>query len=139
LAGAAVIALLVWNIGLQQQLAGRDAVLATIADVLREGQPAHAVSGSAGSGYVIDTDGPGATFLVAGLDEPPAGRVYELWLIDAGGTALAVGVIDDADRELTVATVEDDLAGYAAFAVTVEEERVAAPTQDPVMVGAINN
>ena len=31
--------------------------------------------------------------------------------------------------------MEDDLAGFQTFAVTVETERVEAPTGDPVMVG----
>ena len=33
--------------------------------------------------------------------------------------------------------VEDDLAGFQTFAVTVEAERVEAPTGDPVMVGTL--
>jgi hypothetical protein len=38
-----------------------------------------------------------------------------------------------------VVALEQDLSGFALFAVTVEAERVDAPTGDPVMVGAIRN
>lgn len=142
LAGAAavlIIALGAWNIGLRQQIAVQEAALAAIADVVIGGQPAYSVTGQAGSGYVIDRDGPGATFLVAGLAELPAGEIYELWLLDAAGTALAVGTIEVADPGLAVVALEQDLTGFALFAVTVEEERVDAPSGDPVMVGAIRN
>ena len=39
------------------------------------------------------------------------------------------------DAAVAVVPVEDDLAGFQTFAVTVETERVEAPTGDPVMVG----
>ncbi|MGH2463277.1 MAG: anti-sigma factor domain-containing protein [Candidatus Limnocylindria bacterium] len=142
LAGAAavvIIALGAWNIGLRQQMAVQDAALSAIGEVVLGGQPAYAVRGPAGNGYVIDTEGPGATFLVAGLDELPTGDIYELWLLDAAGTPLAVGTIEVADPVLAVVALEQDLAGFATFAVTVEAERVGEPTGDPVMVGAISN
>jgi anti-sigma-K factor RskA len=142
LAGAAavvIVALAGWNVVLRQEMALRDAALSAIADVIRGGQPAYAVTGSAGSGYVIDSDGPGATFLVAGLEELPAGDIYELWLLDDAGTPLAVGTIDVADPMLAVVAVERDLSGFALFAVTVEAERLDAPTGDVVMAGSILN
>jgi len=142
LAGAAavvIIALGGWNIGLRQQMAVQDAALSAIADVVIGGQPAYSVTGLAGSGYVIDSDGPGSTFLVAGLEELPSGDIYELWLLDAAGTPLAVGTIEVADPGLAVVALEQDLSGFALFAVTVEAERVDTPTGDPVMVGAIRN
>lgn len=139
-AGAVVIiALGAWNIGLRQQMAVQEAALAAIGEVVIGGQPAYSVSGPAGSGYVIDNEGPGATFLVAGLEDLPDGDIYELWLLDAAGTPLAVGTIEVADPELAVVALEQDLAGFALFAVTVEAERVEAPTGDPVMVGAVSN
>jgi len=142
LAGAAavvIIALGGWNIGLRQQMAAQDAALSAIADIVIGGHPAYSVTGVAGSGYVIDSDGPGATFVVAGLDELPSGDIYELWLLDAAGTPLAVGTIEVADPGLAVVALEQDLSGFALFAVTVEAERVDAPTGEPVMVGAISN
>jgi anti-sigma-K factor RskA len=139
---AAVVVLLVgavsW-VGLRQQIATRDAALSAVADAISSGAPAFPVSGPAGTGYVIDTEGPGATFLVAGLESLPAGDLYEMWLIDAAGTPLAVGTIDQSNPDLVVATVEQDLAGFALFAVTVEQEPVDAPTSDPVMVATLTN
>ena len=63
-AAAAVIVLLVglWNLSLQSQIATRDAALSAVADAISGGAPAYPVTGAAGTGYVIDTEGPGATF-----------------------------------------------------------------------------
>lgn len=137
---AAVIVLLVgvvsW-VGLRQQVATQEAALSAIAEVVAGGAPAYPVSGPAGTGYVIDTDGPGASFLVAGLTEPPIGDIYVMWLLDAAGTPLAVGTIDATGSELTVATLEQDLVGFTIFAVTVEAGPVVAPTSDPVMAGQL--
>ena len=140
-AAAAVVVLLVglWNLSLQSQIATRDAALSAVADAISGGAPAYPVTGAAGTGYVIDTEGPGATFLVAGLESLPVGDLYEMWLIDAGGTALAVGTIDRSNPDLVVATLEQDLVGFAVFAVTVEPERVEAPTSEPVMAGTLTN
>ena len=140
LAGAAavlIVALVGWNVGLRQELAVREAALSAIADVVIGGQPAYSVTGQAGSGYVIDSDGPGATFLVAGLDELPSGDIYELWLLDAAGTPLAVGTIEVADPNLAVVALEQDLTGFATFAVTIEPERLESPTGHIVMAGSI--
>lgn len=142
LAGAAavvIVALVGWNVGLRQQMALQDAALSAIADVVIGGQPAYPVTGSAGSGYLIDSDGPGATLLVAGLHELPAGDIYELWLLDAAGTPLAVGTIDVADPRLAVVALERDLSGFKQFAVTIEPERVLSPTGEVVMAGAISD
>lgn len=138
-AAAAVVVLLVgiWNLSLQSQIATRDAALSAVAYAISGGAPAFPVSGSAGTGYVIDTEGPGATFLVAGLQQLPVGDQYEMWLLDAAGTPLAVGTIESSGGDLTVATVEQDLTGYALFAVTVEAGPVDAPTGAPVMAGEV--
>ena len=42
-----------------------------------------------------------------------------------------------ATNGVAVVPVEQDLSGFQTFAVTVEAERVDAPTTDPVMVGTI--
>ena len=110
-----------------------------VAEAISGGAPAYPVSGPAGTGYVIDTEGPGSTFLVAGLESLPSDELYEMWLLDADGTPLAVGTIEGSNADLVVATLEQDLAGFALFAVTVEPERVEAPSSDPVMAGPITN
>jgi anti-sigma-K factor RskA len=140
-AGAAAAALVAaaWGIGLRQEVATQQAALSAVADAIAGGYPAHPVSGPGGTGYVIDTSGTGATFLVAGLEELTGGDLYEMWLIDAAGTPLAVGTIEDANADLVVAAVERDLAGFTAFAVTVESERVSAPTSEPIMAGTVTD
>ncbi len=138
LAVAAVVASLavgVWNVGLQAQLGQRDASLRAVAAAIAEGQAAFRVEGSAGRGYVVDTPGAGAALVVADLEGLPADRLYELWLIDAAGTPVAVGTFSPSDGAVAVIAVERDLGGFTTFAVTVESERVAAPSGSPVMVG----
>jgi anti-sigma-K factor RskA len=138
-AGVVVLLVGIWNLSLQGQIAARDAALSAVAEAISGGAPAYPVSGPAGSGYVIDTSGPGSTFLVAGLESLPGDELYEMWLLDADGTPLAVGTIDESDAELVVATLEQDLTGFATFAVTVETEPVDTPSGDPVMLGPITN
>jgi anti-sigma-K factor RskA len=140
-AGAAAAALVAaaWGIGLRQEVVTQQAALSAVADAIAGGYPAHPVSGPGGTGYVIDTSGSGATFLVAGLEELAGGDLYEMWLIDASGTPLAVGTIEDANADLVVAAVEQDLTGFTTFAVTVEPQRVSAPTSEPIMAGTITD
>jgi anti-sigma-K factor RskA len=131
----AAIALGAWNIGLRSDLDQREAALRAVAAAIANGQTAFRVDGSAGRGYVVDTPGEGASLVVADLKSLPADRLYELWLLDAAGTPVAVGTFTDTSGAVAVLPVEKDLSGYATFAVTVETERVDAPTSTPVMVG----
>jgi anti-sigma-K factor RskA len=138
LALAAVVALLAvggWSLSLQSQLGQRDAALRAVAAAIADGQAAFRVEGSAGRGYVVDTPGAGAALVVADLQGLPADRLYELWLIDAAGTPVAVGTFSPSDGAVAVIPVERDLGGFTTFAVTVEAQRVAAPSGTPVMVG----
>jgi len=138
---AAVVALLavgVWNVNLQSELGRRDAALRAVANAIAGGEAAFRVDGNAGHGYVVETPGEGAALVVADLAKLPADKLYELWLIDAGGTPVAVGTFTKTSGAVAVVTVERDLTGYATFAVTVEAERLAAPSSsDLVMVGAL--
>jgi anti-sigma-K factor RskA len=140
-AGAAVVALVAvgaWGVTLQSQLAERDRALRAVADAIADGETAFRVEGSAGRGYVVDTPGSGAALVVADLAALPADRIYELWLLDAAGTPVAVGTFRPADAEVAVVPLERDLAGYTTFAVTVEASRVDAPTSsDLVMVAPL--
>jgi anti-sigma-K factor RskA len=138
LAVAAVVAALAfgaWNVSLQSQLGQRDRALRSVADAIAGGGVAFRVDGSAGRGYVVDTPGSGAALVVAGLTSLPADRIYELWLIDASGQPVAVGTFTPSDTTVAVVPVDRDLTGFTTFAVTVEHERVPAPTSTPVMVG----
>ena len=138
LAVAAVVAALAFgalNVSLQSQLAQQDRALRAVADAISVGGVAFRVNGSAGRGYVVDTPGSGAALVVAGLTNLPADRIYELWLIDASGKPVAVGTFTPSGSAVAVAAVDRDLTGFVTFAVTVERQRVSAPTSTPVMVG----
>jgi anti-sigma-K factor RskA len=126
-----VIGLGAWGLNLNAQLAEREDALRAVANA----DAAFAVSGSAGSGWVIES-GDVAHFVADGLAEPPPGQIYELWLLDAEGNPTAVGTVDDPD-DLVVVPLEQDLADATTFAVTVEEERVEAPTSAPVLVASL--
>ncbi len=88
---AAAVGLGAWGVSLDQQLAERDAALRAVASA----DTAYAVSGSAGSGWVIESDGQ-AIFLAESLAELPADQIYELWLIGPDDAPVAVGTIPKA-------------------------------------------
>jgi anti-sigma-K factor RskA len=129
---AAVIGLGAWNVSLSQQLAQREATLRAVAAA----DAAFPVTGAAGSGWILETD-TGAVFLADALADLPADRIYELWLIEADGRAVAVGMIDDTDGPV-VAELERAIATATTFAVTVEEARVDQPTSEPVLLATLD-
>ena len=135
---AAFIAVGVWGVTLSGQLADRDRALRSVADAIAGGEAAFRVEGDAGRGYVVDTPGSGATFVVADVGSLPADRLYELWLIGPSG-AVDVGTFRPGADAVAVVPVDQDLSGFDTFAVTVEAERVSAPTSDPVMKGSIGS
>jgi anti-sigma-K factor RskA len=142
LAVAAVVALVAvgaWSVTLQSQLAERDRALRAVAEAIADGETAFRVDGSAGRGYVVDTPGSGAALVVADLAALPPDKIYELWLLDAAGTPVAVGTFrPSAGDQVAVVPVERDLSGFATFAVTIEASRVDAPTNlDLVMVAPL--
>lgn len=129
---AAVVGLGAWNVNLNQRLADRDAALRAVATA----DAAFAVSGSAGSGWVLETDGR-AIFLADSLAELPADRIYELWLIGPDGDPVDVGTLASTDG-LTLVDLERELGPATTFAVTIEAERVSSPTTEPVLVATLD-
>jgi anti-sigma-K factor RskA len=134
---AVLLAVGAWNLSLQSQLAERDRALHAVADAISGGEVAFRVEGSAGRGYVVDTPGVGAALVITELEALPSGQLYELWLIDAAGIPVAVGTVNPTTASIAVAQVDRDLAGFATFAVTIEAERVDAPSGAPVIAGSI--
>jgi anti-sigma-K factor RskA len=128
---AAVLALGAWNLNLNQQLAERNAAIRAVAAADAVTQ----VAGSAGSGLLLQTDGE-AIFLAENLADLPAGSLYELWLIGPDGAPVAVGTLDETDG-IALVTLERAIGAATTFAVTVEAERVEAPTSDPVLVASL--
>jgi anti-sigma-K factor RskA len=140
LAVAALVALLAvggWNLSLQTQIAQRDRALLAVAEAISGGEVAFRVDGSGGRGYVVETPGTGAALVIADLASLPSDKLYELWLLDAAGTPVAVGTFTPGSDALAVVRLDRDLTGFTTFAVTVEAERVDAPTSTPVIVGDI--
>lgn len=129
---ALVVGLGAWNVTLQQQLAQREAALRAVAAA----DAAHRVSGTAGSGWLLETEG-ATVFVAEGLAALPQNRIYELWLIDSAGTPVAVGTIDRAESVIVV-PLERRAGDATAFAVTVEAERVDAPTSEPVLIASLD-
>ncbi|HEX5579253.1 MAG TPA: anti-sigma factor, partial [Candidatus Limnocylindria bacterium] len=139
LAVAAVVALValgVWGYSVSSQLNEQRDALRAVAEAIAAGEPAHPVEGSAGGGFVVDTAGAGSSFVVTDANALEANQLYVLWLIGPDGTPVDVGAFEPGDGGAVVA-IDEDLSGFDIFAVTVEAERVDAPTSDPVMLGAI--
>ena len=129
---AAAVGFGAWGISVNNELAERDAALRAIASA----DAIFAASGEAGSGWLVES-GDAAMFMADGLASPPSGHLYELWLIHADGTVQAVGIIDDTEG-WSLVTLENGLDGAVTFAVTAEEERVEAPTSDPVLTASLD-
>ena len=83
---------------------------------------------------MLETDGQ-AIFLADSLAALPPDELYELWLIGDDGP-VAVGTLTDTDG-VALVELEQSLGDAAVFAVTVEAERVEAPTSDPVLVASL--
>jgi hypothetical protein len=132
----AAIAVSAWGVSLSAQLGERDRALQDVANAIGQGEVALRVDGDGGRGYLVDTPGIGASFVVADLADLPPDALYELWLIGPSG-AVDVGTFRPGGAAVAVVPVEQDPAGFQAFAVTVEAERVDTPTSDPVMQAEI--
>lgn len=128
---AVAVGLGAWNLELNRQLAARDEALRLVAAA----DAAYPVAGSAGSGWVLESDGT-AIFLADELAALPADRIYELWLIGPEGDPVAVGTLEEAEG-LAVVPLERGLGTATTFAVTVERRRVEAPTGEPVLVATL--
>jgi anti-sigma-K factor RskA len=128
---AAVAALAAWNVTLQAQLDDSNRITRAVA----EARAIYPVTGDAGRGLLLDTpDGP--RFLAAHLETPPSGSLYVMWLIGPDGVPVDVGVVTGAEG-VALVPLDEGLAEYTTFAVTVETARVDAPTTAPVLVAAI--
>jgi len=135
---AAFITVGIWGVSLSGQLGERDRALREVAAAISGGHVAFRVDGTAGRGYVVDTPGSGASFVVADLGSLPADKLYELWLIGPNGP-VDVGTFRPGSDAVAVVPVDKDLSGFSTFAVTVESQRVSAPTGEPVMTGLIGS
>lgn len=129
---AVAVGLGAWGVSLNAQLAERDAALRAVATA----DAAYVAAGEAGRGWVIES-GNQAMFMADGLAELASGQLYEFWLIDGSGKAIAAGTLTDTDG-VALVTLERPLDDATTFAVTVETERVEQSVNDPVMVAALD-
>ena len=117
-------------------------------DVIGRGAPAPAAvvrsalvghQGLAGArASVIDLKGDGVALVdFSGLPQLDSGRVYEVWLITAGGRADPAGVFVPDSNGSKFVLVSRSLAGYTVMAVTREvgPGGTLAPTQQPELYG----
>lgn len=134
-AATVVLALVVGLIA--GDLVGRQAPLP--AAVVRSALAGHQALASA-KANVIDLRSDGVVLVdFSGLPQLDSGKVYEIWLITAGGRADPAGVfVPDANGSKFV-LVAKSLSGYAQMAVTIEvaPDGTQQPTQQPDLYGNV--
>jgi anti-sigma factor RsiW len=87
---------------------------------------------------VIDLKSDGVALVdFSGLPQLDSGRVYEVWLITAGGRADPAGVFVPDSNGSKVVVIGRSLAGYTKMAITSEVAPAGtqAPTQQPQLYG----
>ena len=117
-------------------------------DVIGRGAPASAPvvrsalvghDGLAGArASVVDLKSDGVALVdFSGLPQLDTGKVYEIWLITAGGRADPAGVFVPDSNGSKFVLVSTSLAGYTEMAVTSEvgPAGTLAPTQQPQLYG----
>ncbi len=78
-----------------------------------------------------------AAIVASGLPEAPDGQAYELWLIDADGQPVPMGLLDPArDGELGVVVELAAPVTPAAWGLTVEDEGGASVPSEPILYAA---
>jgi hypothetical protein len=144
--------LAVWTVRLNQQIDSQNHQLAQLnqklgqqSQLANQGPQYHTLSGSgplAGASGTVTSKGdkaPGIILDFNGLPQPPAGKVYEVWLIDNSNHASRVTVFrPDAFGAARVVS-DKSLENVKIVAVTVENgpNGVDQPTQAPPMAGKV--
>ncbi len=95
---------------------------------------AGAVAGGGRGAVVTSRDVGASVFVGSELTRPADGRVFQLWLIDASGTATSAGVFLPDRAGAVSRPLPADLGGAAAVGLSVEPEGgSSAPTTTPVL------
>jgi Anti-sigma-K factor rskA len=96
----------------------------------------YSLSGTApGSATVMLRRSGVAELEMRGVPNPPAGFVYEAWVIPQGGQPVAAGITTSGDARLSL---PGDVRG-TTVAVTQERTRVDAPTSTPILAAAVQS
>jgi anti-sigma-K factor RskA len=75
-----------------------------------------------------------SALIVDGVAELPEGKTYELWYIDAAGTATPAGLFDVSDSDRTLRVLEGEMSAGDTVGVTVEPKGGSStPTTDPIV------
>jgi anti-sigma-K factor RskA len=97
--------------------------------------PASEASLTGAAGRLVVGEGGDAVLVVSDVPPVPAGKTYQVWVID-GGKPVSAGLFAPRDGTLAV-PVDGRVGGGSVVAVTVEDEGGAtAPTGKPVIASA---
>ena len=132
--GAGAVTSLIGNNGnVEQQQQQADALAAiTSADDMQ--RIAAEVSTGGTATLVWSDELASSAMIVDGVAELPEGKTYELWYIDAAGTATPAGLFDVSGSERTLAVLDGKMGAGDTVGVTVEPEGgSSAPTTDPIV------
>jgi len=131
--GAGAVTSLIGNNGNIEQQQQADALAAiTSADDMQ--RIAAEVSTGGTATLVWSDELASSAMIVDGVAELPEGKTYELWYIDAAGTATPAGLFDVSGSERTLAVLDGKMGAGDTVGVTVEPEGgSSAPTTDPIV------
>lgn len=137
---AAIAGLGAWNLQLASRVsdarADNEAVVRALALIGSTDATTVRLGGS-GAGTLLFAHRPGEAVMVArGVARPPAGHVFQLWLMDAG-TPVSAGVFEPRDG-LAVLALGNGAEGYDGVAVTIEKApRSLRPTSAPIFSASL--
>jgi anti-sigma-K factor RskA len=137
-AGIAAVGLAFWAADLSQQLDDERAESETSAAALTALSQADDLIALEGANGVlaVDNDSGKAWLVLQGLDEAPAEKTYEAWVIE-GETPVAAGLFSGGG-DSTVVELTAPVSEGAIVAVTVEAAGgVDQPTQQPIITGEV--
>ena len=96
----------------------------------------YALQGSVGGSAVVNVRRNGSTELdMSGVQDPPAGYLYEAWLIPPNSQPIPVGTTSRGDAKLPI----DRVGNGTTVAITQERGRVDAPTGAPLMAVVVQS
>ena len=126
-AAAASIATVFWATTVSNELEQERSLIEILAD-----PQARSVALQGANGRLVVTDTGRAALVVAGLDEAPEGRTYEVWVAERG-VPVPAGVFDGGD-DRDVVEIERAVPRGARVMVTIERAGgVDAPTSRPII------
>jgi len=117
-----LVALGAWNVTLNQRLSGELARY-----------PVVGTGTMAGASGTVVASPQQAVMSLSGMPELPAGKVYEVWLIDAAGRPTAAGTFRPTADGTARVGIDHSLSNVSTLAVTQEDGPggASAPTQKP--------